>query len=386
MRFLNKIVFINTADKSLRYAEVNLDGNVHFIGTQGVGKSTLLRTILFFYNADKQKLGIKAGQKNYDEYYYPYQNSYIVYEVQTDKGAFCVLTFKSQGRVAFRFLDSAYDKNYFIDSEGKAFESWDKIREALGRNVNSTRIVSSYEEYKNILYGNNKGLQSEFRKYALIESKQFQNIPRTITNVFLNTKLDAEFVKETIIKSLNEDEIKIDLSTYSQTHLRDFEAHLNDIRKWTDRNKTGGNSLEKQADKVSELYASLIFLDKEKEQLARQLGWALNNVKEQKPKFEELRTSEELKLNKTQIKINEHGDAFDKKKGEIQKQIGICSDKLKSIKLKRDEYRILEIDKIIQRVNQRPTLELQKKNLSDEREILSSKFLEIHTGARSFPP
>lgn len=379
MRFLNKIVFINTADKSLRYAEVSLDGNVHFIGTQGVGKSTLLRTILFFYNADKQKLGIKAGQKNYDEYYYPYQNSYIVYEVQTDKGAFCVITFKSQGRVAFRFLDSAYDKNYFIDSEGKASESWDKIREALGRNVNSTRIVSSYEEYKNILYGNNKGLQNEFRKYALIESKQFQNIPRTITNVFLNTKLDAEFVKETIIKSLNEDEIKIDLSTYSQTHLRDFEAHLNDIRKWTDRNKTGGNSLEKQAEKVSELYASLMFLDKEKEQLARQLGWALNNVKEQKPRFEELRTSEELKQNKTQIKINELGDAFDKKKGEIQKQIGIYSDKLKSIKLKRDEYRILEIDKIIQRVNQRPTLELQKKNLSDERDILSSKFLEIQT-------
>jgi len=379
MRFLNKIVFINTADKSLRYAEVNLDGNVHFIGTQGVGKSTLLRTILFFYNADKQKLGIKAGQKNYDEYYYPYQNSYIVYEVQTDKGAFCVLTFKSQGRVAFRFLDSAYDKNYFIDSEGKAFESWDKIREALGRNVNSTRIVSSYEEYKNILYGNNKGLQNEFRKYALIESKQFQNIPRTITNVFLNTKLDAEFVKETIIKSLNEDEIKIDLSTYSQTHLRDFEAHLNDIRKWTDRNKTGGNSLEKQAEKVSELYASLMFLDKEKEQLARQLGWALNSVKEQKPKLEELRTSEELKQNKTQIKINELGDAFDKKKAEIQKQIGIYSDKLKTIKFKREEYRILEIDKIIQRVNQRPTLELQKKNLSDEREVLSSKFLEIQS-------
>jgi hypothetical protein len=41
--------------------------------------------------------------------------------------------------------------------------------------------------------------------------------------------LDAEFVKETIIKSLNEDEIKIDLMTYSQ-HLRDFEAHLNDIK------------------------------------------------------------------------------------------------------------------------------------------------------------
>lgn len=378
MRHLNKIIFINTADKAVKYAEVNIDGNVHFIGTQGVGKSTLLRSILFFYNADKQKLGIKSGQKNYDTYYFPYQNSYIVYEVQTEKGAFCVLTFKSQGRVAFRFLDAAYDKNYFIDKDGKAYESWDKIREALGRNVYASRIVSNYEEYKNILYGNNKGLQAEFRKYALIESKQYQNIPRTIANVFLNTKLDAEFVKETIIKSLNEDEIKIDLSTYSQTHLRDFEAHLNDIKKWTDRNKSGGNSLEKQAEKISELYASLLFLDSEKEQLAKQLGWALTNVKEQKPKLAELLAVEELKQEKLQIKVNELGDVFTKKQAVIQKQIGIFTDRLKTTKAKREEYDILGIDTIIQRVLNRTTLELQKKNISDERDILTSKFLEIN--------
>ena len=51
MRYLNKIVFLNSAH--IPYSEIQLDGNVHFIGTQGVGKSTLLRAILFFYNADK---------------------------------------------------------------------------------------------------------------------------------------------------------------------------------------------------------------------------------------------------------------------------------------------------------------------------------------------
>ena len=44
MRYLNKIIFLNSAH--IPYAEVKLDGNVHFIGTQGVGKSTLLRAIL----------------------------------------------------------------------------------------------------------------------------------------------------------------------------------------------------------------------------------------------------------------------------------------------------------------------------------------------------
>ena len=58
MRYLNKIIFLNSAH--IPYAEVKLDGNVHFIGTQGVGKSTLLRAILFFYNADKLRLGIPS--------------------------------------------------------------------------------------------------------------------------------------------------------------------------------------------------------------------------------------------------------------------------------------------------------------------------------------
>jgi hypothetical protein len=376
MKHLNKIIFINSADKSLPYAEVNLDGNVHFIGTQGVGKSTLLRTILFFYNADKTKLGIKVGQKSYDEYYFPYQNSFIIYEVQTDNSAFCVLTFKSQGRVAFRFFDSAYNKENFIDSEGKAFETWDKIRDSFGRNITYTRIISSYEEFRNILYGNNKELQKDFRKYALIESKQYQNIPRTISNVFLNTKLDAEFVKETIIKSLNEDEIKIDLMTYSQ-HLKDFEAHLNDIKKWTDKNRNGENSLEKQADKVSEYYSALKYLEQEKEDLAKKLAWALSNVNEQLPKFQDLLNVESLKKEKSEEKLKELDGVFAEKQAKIQKQIGEFSSKIKEISIKRREYDLLNINQIIERVAKKNILELEQKNLANEKQILTIAFADI---------
>ena len=377
MKYLNKIIFINSADKALKYAEANLDGNVHFIGTQGVGKSTLLRSILFFYNADKQKLGIETGQKTYDDYYFPYQNSYVVYEVKKEHNSFCVLTFKSQGRVAFRFFDAGYDKNFFLDNDGKVHETWDKIRDSLGKNISYTRIISSYEEYRNILYGNNKGMSAEFRKYALLESKQYQNIPRTITNVFLNAKLDAEFVKETIIKSLNEDEIKIDLSTYSQTHLKDFENQYNDIKKWTDRNKNGENQIEKQADKVSELYSALKFSEKEKEELAAQLGWALNNVKEQQPQIEELLNTEQLKKKKNEEKLKELYNVFEKKKNEIQKQIGEVLSKIREVLSKRKEYNTLKINEIIARVSKKNILELEKKNLSNEQLLLTSAFSEI---------
>jgi hypothetical protein len=268
------------------------------------------------------------------------------------------------------FFDSGYDKSYFIDNEGKAFETWDKTREALGK-VDSTKIINNYEEYRNILYGNNNGLSSEFRKYAIIESKQFQNIPRTISNVFLNAKLDAEFVKETIIKSLNEDEVKIDLTTYSQTHLRDFENNLHDIKKWTD------GTIDKQSEKVTTTYSALKYLEQKKKELAFQLGYSLNNLKEKQPIVKEQLNSEELKLDRLKIKLHELDEVFGKKKDEIVKKIGVVSDKIKDISIKVKEYDAIKIETILDRVSKKSILELEKKNLAQEKEILTSKFLEI---------
>ena len=106
MRALRKIVFINSAN--IRYAEIKLDGNVHFIGTQGVGKSTLLRAILFFYNADKLHLGIPKEMKSFDDFYLPNPNSYIVYEVEHEHRPFTVLVFRSSGRACYRFIDAPF--------------------------------------------------------------------------------------------------------------------------------------------------------------------------------------------------------------------------------------------------------------------------------------
>ena len=103
MRYLNRIIFINSA--RIRYAEINLDGNVHFIGTQGVGKSTLLRAILFFYNADTFGLGIPKTKSTYTDYYFKDSNAYIIYEVVHGDEKFCVVSYKTQHKVCFRFFD-----------------------------------------------------------------------------------------------------------------------------------------------------------------------------------------------------------------------------------------------------------------------------------------
>ena len=137
MRYLNKIIFLNSAH--IPYAEVKLDGNVHFIGTQGVGKSTLLRALLFFYNADKLKLGIPKEKKSFDAFYFSYSNSYIIYEVMRENGAYCVVAAKSQGRVSFRFVDASFERDWFINEHNEANVSVENAR--LPRKSPSMRCI-----------------------------------------------------------------------------------------------------------------------------------------------------------------------------------------------------------------------------------------------------
>src|SRR4051812_12197350 len=277
MRFLNKVVFINSA--TIRYAEVMVNGNVHLIGTQGVGKSTLLRAVLFFYNADTLKLGISREKKSFAEYYFPFQNSYLVYEVMRENGAYCIIAFKSQGKVCFRFMDGAFDRKYFLSGDGLAFDKWDDSRQALDKDkVFYSNRIDRYEDYRNILYGNNEGLKRDFGRFALLQSRQYQNIPRTIQNVFLNSKLEAEFIKQTIIMSLNEEDISIDLQSYTH-HLKNFEEQLADIHQYKQA------SVQKLAENVVKLHLAIRHLEKEKNQQALYLSWAAANVERLIPKL-----------------------------------------------------------------------------------------------------
>lgn len=373
MRFLNKIIFINSAN--VAYAEISLDGNVHFIGTQGVGKSTALRAILFFYNADKLKLGIEKGKRSFDDYYFPYGNSYLIYELSRETGPFCVMAFKSQGRVAYRFINGPYNKNNFISTENKAL-GWDQVRGTLNGSSSYSRKIERYEEYRDIMYGNNKGLPAEFRKYALIESRQYQNLPRTIQNVFLNSKLEAEFIKQTIIMSLNEEDVKIDLDQYA-FHLRDFEQQLADISKWSDKNRSGDVVVRSIAATIAKVYTEIRFLDKENATVALQLLATHTALEKSLPEALRQLEKEKGKLALASKKVTEANQKFQEKKDKIVKEINLLDGKLTEAKQKSDGYARLNIGDIIARVIKRSELENKKEHLKKEEHLLSARFTEI---------
>ena len=374
MRFLNKIIFLNSAH--IPYAEIKLDGNVHFIGTQGVGKSTLLRAILFFYNADKLKLGIPKEKKNFDSFYFPYANSYIVYEVMRENGAYSILAAKSMGRVFFRFIDAPYSRNWFMDERNEVFTEWGRIRERIAPHPISSQ-VTSYEMYRDIIFGNNRKQEMmPYRKFAIVESAKYQNIPRTIQNVFLNSKLDANFIKETIIRSMNDEDASIDLD-YFRSQIKEFEQEYKDISCWSTKNKQGEVAVRKQAENVMNKYRELIYSKKQIKEDREKLNYAEKTAREQLPQFEKEEVTIREKLNRINRLIGEENEKFQKEREKLIGEKGGIEDKLKTIKQKTLFYTQANIEEVGKRIAQEENLKQDHKRLERMVNDLTHQYNDI---------
>ena len=360
MRYLNKIIFLNSAH--IPYAEVKLDGNVHFIGTQGVGKSTLLRALLFFYNADKLRLGIPKEKKSFDAFYFPYPNSYIVYEVMRENGAYCVLALKNQGRVMYRFIDAPFDSKWFIDEHKQVYGEWTKIREQVGNKKHDiSSLVSSYEMYRDIIFGNNRRQELlSFRKYAIVESAKYQNIPRTIQNVFLNTKLDADFIKNTIIRSMSDEDNCIDLNFYRE-QIKEFEQEYKDVSLWTKKEKNGEVLVRRMADKVIDAYRTLLNNRRRISEGRKELNYAERVAQELLPQYRLDIQESEAECNRVNRLISEEQEKYGKERDKLSRELGVLDDKLKTTAAKRKYYEEIHIEDILQRVEQETIIEDERK-------------------------
>lgn len=376
MRYLNKIIFINSAH--VPYAEIKLDGNVHFIGTQGVGKSTLLRAILFFYNVDKSKLGIKtqAGQKGYDEFYLPHQNSYIIYEVCRETGKFFVMTFLSHGRTAFRIVDCAYDKRFFLEEDGSVRYEWGRISEQIGARVYKSNIIRGYEEFRDIIYGNSQQVAKEHRRFSLMESAKYRQVPLTIQNIFLNQSLESRVIKDTIIDSMDFAGDEIDLNRYRE-EVKNFRQQYEDIWKWYKVERNGKVKVKTDADAVVERYTNYEYVRKLISELCGQLNYALGRDTSRLPVLSEQESASSTELSRQRRLLGEENEKFTKERDSLKGSEAIINDFLKKINEKRQHYKEIDIEKTAVRIGKEGELKIQQLSLTNQEKTLTSKNLSV---------
>ena len=372
MRYLNKIIFINSAH--IPYAEIKLDGNVHFIGTQGVGKSTLLRSILFFYNVDKSKLGIRTQdkQKSYDEFYFPYPNSYIIYEICRENGNFFVMTFASNGRVAFRIVDCPYDKRFFIDNDNNVRYEWGRISEQIGTKVFKSNIIRGYEDFRNIIYGNKQEVDKDLRLFNLMESSKYQNVPRTIQNIFLNQSLESRVIKDTIIDSMDFASDSIDLNFYRE-HVKDFRQQYEDIWKWYKKEKNGKVKVRTDADNVIHRYSLYLEIGREISDLCANLNYAYERDTQRIPQINDAIVIKDQEAARMRRLLGEEKEKYDKERDLLKKDETLIENFFKNLKQKRQYYKEIAIEKIIEKIAKENELYIQKKSLDNQERMLTDK-------------
>lgn len=375
MRALRKIIFVNSAN--IRYAEVKLDGNVHFIGTQGVGKSTLLRAILFFYNADKLHLGIPKEMKSFDEFYLPHANSYMVYEVEHEHGPFSILLFRSSGRACYRFIDAAYQKEWLVDEHGEVTAEWKVIRDRLN-GAYSSKIIDRYEQYRDILYGNRQAVGKEFVRFQLLETNRYQNIPRSIQNVFLNSRLDANFIKDIIIRSMSEEEAYIDLG-YFRRQVSDFEQEYKDISCWYKTNQKGESVVRKQADAVVKAYHELLYMKQQIEELCGELRYAERVTRKRLPLIDAKIGKLMQEQDRQKRLLSEVQQKHDEEKATLNQKQGVVNEKLKRTKERKEYYANQQIDVVMNRCAQEPVVKTELDALKDKLADLTASFNDVTT-------
>ncbi len=373
-RILNRIIEINIAN--VKYTDIELNGNTCFVGANNYGKTSLQRAILFFYSANSRALGISSSQKPFEEHYFRYDNSYIVYEVATETTPFFVMVYR-HNKMVFRFVDSEYNPDFFFNENNEAL----KFREVLAnldkRNIYYSNQIDTFERYRNILYGTET--DPKLSKFFLLRgNEKYQNIPKSITNVFLSSKnsIDSRFIKDFIASAIS-NESDVILLENIERQLRQFSEKYQDIDTF----------LKKETQQLIELaeqkYDQVQVLKNTQLENAQKLGTALryadtqynlliNNIQEKETKIQQLKEEyEALKY------------ALEEKQKDLREQIGFYDGMLREAQRKLDLYKEKNIDDILAQYQKKQQLESRLQVLQKEYDTLTSDVRNIEVQYQS---
>ena len=358
MNRLRRMVLVNSAN--VPYREVELDGHIHFIGTQGTGKSTLLRALLFFYNADSRKLGISAEKKSFAEYYFPYADSYIFYEVQAGARCFCVWLYKRARGLCFRFVDGGYARELVLD--GTSVRSEEEVLAKAGElNAKVERAIHNFKDYRDILYGENRSM----RRYALMQGvANYATIPRTISNIFLNANLDGGYIKRTMIDSLSDEAVEINLEA-NRHHLDTARSHYADVSEYL-RN-------EAQAKQIVSVYEAVLELEERQRSTAWQVGAACNWARETARGLGRRMVEKADEEAAQRSLLRELQEKYDTEKRRLGDQLAVVKKHIAHSNERKRFYAEQGIDALLKAAAARPQLEQELSLCREQRQVLTAR-------------
>lgn len=367
-RILNRIVEINISN--VKYTDIELCGNTCFVGTNNYGKTSLQRAILFFYSANSRGLGIAQSQKTFEEHYFRYENSYLIYEVTTEDSAFCVIVYR-HNKLVFRFFDAPYNPDFFLNANDEAMKIKEVISGLEKRGIFVSNQIDTFERYRNIIYGTET--DKTLSKFHLLKgNEKYQNIPKSITNVFLSSKssIDSRFIKDFIANSLTTENSNIKLEQVER-QLRQFNEKYSDIEVY----------LKKESQQLIELidkkYDQVHMLKGSQMELSDKLGSSLRFAETQN---ETIRDSAKLKEEELEKLVESHEEFktnLEEKQKDIREEIGYYDRTIREANKKLKEYKEKNIEEAVGKSSEREKLQVELNIARREYETLTSNVKSI---------
>ncbi len=362
-RILNRIVEINISN--VKYADIELSGNTCFVGTNNFGKTSLQRSILFFYSANSRGLGIAASQKPFEEHYFRYENSYLIYEVTTEDKSFFVIAYR-HNKICFRFVDAAYSPDFFFNENDEAMKITDVIKNLERNGIYVSNQIDTFERYRNVIYGTETDKQlSKF--FILKGNEKYQNIPKSITNVFLSSKssVDSRFIKDFIANAITSETSGIKLEQVER-QLRQFHEKYTDIETYLKKESLMLIELiEKKFDQVKMIKSSQY-------ELAEKLGNSIRYAETQTDGIVAAKKSkeEEIEQHIADFDLLKHNNE-DQQNG-IREEIGYYDRTIREANKKMKEYQNQHIDVAVDKFNDREKLQVDLNLSRKEYETLTA--------------
>ena len=362
MNQLKSITYVNAA--SIPFARAELDGNTLMVGANGAGKTTVLRSALYFYGVhDDSALGINIRKKKgFREYYFRELNSFIAFRYSNAQGSVLIIAYRSANSgVKFRFVaehEPLDDAELFLEHRvARAPEAlWKRLR-ALEYEV--SEVVSTLTEYRSILYGQ---AGAAYRKYAFFETKEdYGNFIHVLSNVFINSRLDASSVQKTISNAIPGFE-PIDLEQIERS-IASFRGKYDDVTKFEEHRTT-----------VEEILKALVQYEGFEQEKRGSLDRLLGNEKA----FRERSVRLESEIGEQNSALETRTAAYEAQRKtlkerlqELNNEIVILENEIGKAETKRKSYEAQEIEKKVELYDAGDALEADRRALRKEYEALT---------------
>lgn len=366
-RILNRIIFINIGNTD--YSSVEIAGNTCFVGTNNMGKTTLQRAILFFYSANTRQLGISSSQKTFEDYYFQYPNSYIIYELATEDGFFHVAVYRNT-KLFYRFVDAAFDQECYI-SDKEALQPKAVLAKLNERKIDYSDQIETFERYRNIVYGADP--DKRYKKFALIRGNaNYHNIPLAITSIFLSSEsvIRAEFVKECIANAIGSKHTTIELKTIER-QLRQFTERYHDIETFFRKESSQRSGL------IRDNFSSIRQLKIKQKTLAASLGGALKYATTQKDTISTQAEEKRAALLTHESDFKSKEEIQREKNREMNQEIGALRSRLKDADKRLEEYEEKGIPDLLREAEDKPRLLLDVQARENEYATLTAGFSDV---------